>query len=389
MDNNYSLDLSIIPKELKLLLEMLDIENYYKSEIFITELVKDIDWDVFLQLAIHHRVYPIIYSKLKIIEGKLIPTHVIQTLNQEYKKNTFQMLKLSAEMEKVSELFIKNQIPTLFLKGPVLAAELYGDISLRTSKDLDILIPINALEKADKLLLSLGYEKGEFHNILNEWKWRNQHMEYFHPQKNIQLEIHWRLNPRPTKEPSFRTLWKRKRVSTVTSFPVYFLGEEDLFLYLISHGARHGWFRLRWLLDIDKIIKKGIDFDKIIFVLKKYHSFHIAGQAIILSSELLKTPINEKLRLLTVSNRSRTLAQTGVNFIKEMLPLQIITSSNIYKRYQFSLYSSYMQRIYSFMLWFYPSYFDAETLKIPKSFHFLYFPLRPFLLAWRKIRKLT
>ena len=72
----------------------------------------------------------------------------------------------------------------------------------------------------------------------------------FHPTKQIKLEIHWRLNPGPGKEPGFEELWKRKRKSTLTSNSVYMLGEEDLFLFLVSHGARHGWSRLRWLVDI-------------------------------------------------------------------------------------------------------------------------------------------
>ena len=45
-------------------------------------------------------------------------------------------------MEQVSKLFNENKINLLILKGPVLAVDLYGDISLRTSSDLDILIPI-------------------------------------------------------------------------------------------------------------------------------------------------------------------------------------------------------------------------------------------------------
>ena len=93
--------------------------------------------------------------------------------------------------------------------------------------------------------------------MLNDWKWREHHLSYFHPEKGIQLEIHWRLHPPPSKEPSFEELWKRKRKSELTTYPVYFLGQEDLFLYLITHGARHGWFRLRWLIDIDKMVEKG------------------------------------------------------------------------------------------------------------------------------------
>ena len=48
-------------------------------------------------------------------------------------------------MEQINKLCNENKIPLLFLKGPVLAKELYGDISLRTSSDLDILIPIHKL----------------------------------------------------------------------------------------------------------------------------------------------------------------------------------------------------------------------------------------------------
>ncbi|WP_432704959.1 nucleotidyltransferase family protein [Bacillus cereus] len=33
------------------------------------------------------------------------------------------------------------------------------------------------------------------------------------------------------------------------------LGEEDLFFFLVVHEARHGWFHLRWLKDIDLLIR--------------------------------------------------------------------------------------------------------------------------------------
>lgn len=386
MDKSFNLDLDLIPKELKLLLEIIKTENEDIYGSFIRESFKDIDWKLFLQLVMHHRVYPVIYSKLKKIDEKLIPQHVIQTLYQEYKKNTFQMLLLCREMEQLSKLFTENQIPLLFLKGPVIAADIYGDISLRTSKDLDILIPINSLQKAEKLLLSSGFIKSLVPYVLNEWKWKTHHIVYFHPQRNIQLEIHWRLQPRPSSEPPFNKLWERKRVSTITSYPVHFLGKEDLFLYLVSHGSRHAWFRLRWLIDIDKMLRKGINLDKTNLLLKKYQSLHLVGQALLLASQLLKTPINEEMKLLTVGNRSKEIAQMAIFFIKDILPLDIIMSSNFYRHYQFSLKSSNLQKIYPIILLFYPNSADAETLRLPKPLHFLYFPLRPFLWTWRKTR---
>lgn len=386
MDKNFSLDLDILPKELILIFEIIKADSDDCIQLKKPNLFSDIDWEYFLKLARHHRVYPFIYSKLKMVGEEWIPSHVIQTLYQEYKKNTFQMLLLSGEMEKISELFIENQIRLLFLKGPVIAADIYGDISLRTSKDLDILIPITDVEKAEKLLLNFGYERelGEF--VLNQRKWKSRHVTYTHPQKGIELEIHWRLNPYPSKEPTFNELWQKKRVSTFT-YPVYFLGKEDLFLFLVSHGARHGWFRLRWLLDIDQMLRKGLDQEKAKIFLKRNQVLHLGGQALILASQLLNTPINGEFQRLTLGNRSKKLAHYAMLFIKEMVPLDIISSTNDYRRYLFSLKSSNLQKIIHFLLLMYPSSMDVMTLRLPKHLHFLYFPLRPFLWSWRKVMK--
>ena len=92
--------------------------------------------------------------------------------------------------------------------------------------------------------------------LLNDWKWRHHHFTYYHPIQGTKIEIHWRLNPAPSKEPTFNELWSRKRKSSITSYPTYFMGNEDLFFFLVTHGARHGWSRLRWLVDIHQISKK-------------------------------------------------------------------------------------------------------------------------------------
>ena len=108
------------------------------------------------------------------------------------------MLHLSGEMEMICKVFNENHIRTLALKGPVLASDLYGDLSLRTSADLDILVPINELDKADQLSIGLGFVKeDDFQTVLNDWKWRIHHFTYFHPQNGVHCEIHWKLYPLP------------------------------------------------------------------------------------------------------------------------------------------------------------------------------------------------
>jgi hypothetical protein len=389
MDN--TLNLANVPRELNFILELLKDGNENYLQKHKVSLCRDIDWEFFLELAIHHRVFPLLSYKIKNLDEETIPDFVIRFLTQQYKNNTFQMLHLSAEMERVSKLFSENKIRTLFLKGPVLAQKLYGDISLRTSGDLDFLIPIQHLEQAEKILVDIGYVKDDYiETVLNDWRWRHHHVTYIHPDNGMKLEIHWRLHPGPGKEPSFHELWKRKNKSTLTSFPVYFLGREDLFLYLVSHGARHGWSRLRWLVDIQQIMKQRLDWEKLYTLFKTYHNPNVAGQAIILASQLLNTKVTEEMNPFLSGNCPKRLAQESIFYVERMVNLHTDPVpgevSKYHSRHLFSLMSTH-QKFFFIISFLHPYPEDAQILPLPKHLHFLYFPLRPLLWAWRKTRK--
>lgn len=407
MNKNLNLNLEDLPKELRLILEIIKIEN---NNNIRKEMFCNINWDKFIELAIHHRVYPLIYSKVKKMHIEWIPNEVFHSLYGEYQRNTFQMLQLSGEMELVSKLFSENSLRILFIKGPAIAADLYGDISLRTSKDLDILIQLSDLEKADALLLDFGYQR-EVDIIENFDEKRTSHdVKYYHPIKQIQLEIHWRLHPHPMNVPSFNDLWVRRRKSNLTSYPVYYFGEADLFLYLITHGCRHGWFRLRWLVDIDQFIRIRINGENNLTLLKKYANEHLGrrsnlfgGQALILANQLLDTPINKVTNTFKIKGYSRRLAQMCITYINEMFldnsTLNKIKSSNnkfillksnlahsfLIRRYEFTRRTGFSKVLFILGI-FSPSSKDKEILVLPKFLHFLYFPLRPFLWVWRKAR---
>nr|WP_263325092.1 nucleotidyltransferase family protein [Neobacillus sp. Marseille-Q6967] len=393
MSNKDSLDLVRIPKELKLILEIIRLENGEILQLKNVEWITHINWSLFLKLANHHRLYPLLFSKIKIIEQKIIPLGVVQTIFQKYKKNTFEMLHLSAEMEQVSKRFAENGIRLLVLKGPVLATDLYGDLSLRTCRDLDFLVSINDMEKVDELLLKQGYKKDEsfqIETVLNDWKWRHHHIAYYHPYKRVKLEIHWRLNPGPGKEPTFQELWDRKRISSHTNQSVYYLGREDLFFFLITHGARHGWSRLRWLVDINRILRQKMDWNKAIKLLKDHQSLHIGGQALLLSSELLKTPFPNEMMQFAKDKHANRLAQSTLFYLEKMVNLhseplpEYITK--YHDRYLFLLKSSQQKLLYIISI-FYPSITDVNTFRLPKFLYFLYFPLRPVFLVLRKTKK--
>lgn len=373
-------------KELHFLLTLLREEN--TSEEIIP--LKELDWNHFLELVKHHRVCPLIYIRLK-DKSDAFPPHVIEALFQEYKKNTFKMLQLTGEMETLDKVFSENNIETLFLKGPPIANDLFGDISLRMSKDLDILVREEELEKAENILLSLGYEREEISTVLNEIKWHRHHIVYYHPKKKIQVEIHWRLHPRPMKGASFEELWSRKRESQVTKHPIFFMGTEDLLLFLISHGARHGWFRLRWLKDIDQMVRtKDINYVHFKQLAIKHHQQHLVGQAFQLATLFFQMPAHEELQHIVSKKRANQLAEKALPYIKEKVQLHVHSQSKSvkksYRSYLFSI-KTMRQKCEFLVISFYPNSLDRHTFRLPKNLYFLYFLLRPFLWSWRNIKK--
>lgn len=429
-----------LSRELQLMLDLLPEEADAAEVLRRLEAPQDIGWDHFVELTLHHRVYPYLYPRLA-KAGDAVPPAVLQRLKREYQRNTLQMLQLSGEMGALAEALSERNIRSLFLKGPVLAQELYGDLSLRTSRDLDFLVPMEDLEKAEALLVELGYVKEEdFESVLGDWKWRQHHNTYQHPATRVTAEIHWRLSPAPSKEPRFDELWERSRVSPLGRH-VRYLGPEDLFMYLAVHGARHGWSRLRWLMDIDRLLGRepdarqtgqgpdarqtsqgpdarqagqqpdakqagresdaqrldrrpnaqrpghGLDAQRLTQLLTQYRCEPAAGQALLLASGLLHTPVNPELASLISHPRAQKMAQLAMFYVERMvnlhhppLPPEV---DRHYKAYQPAILSP-GQRVLYLLGFLHPYAADARTLPLPKPLHVLYFPLRPFLWTWRK-----
>jgi hypothetical protein len=381
MDNHYLLE--GVSKEFVFILNIID----GKESLVIP---KDMDWTLFISLVRHHRLFSYIFIKLKTMD-RLVPDHVLITLESLYKQSTYRMLHLTGEMLLFHKLFEKETIPLIILKGPVLAQNLYGDISLRTSSDLDVLIPLCKLKQAEEILKDHGYVKDEYiKSVLNDWKWRHHHVTYIHPEKGVKVEIHWRLNPGPSKEPSFTELWNRKGLCSITDHSVYILGKEDLFFFLVTHGARHAWSRLRWLLDIHLLLKQQLDYNAIQKLFRDNHFHPILLQSLHLCKQLLNSPLSSEFEKISSKERGIQLAKSTAFYFSQMVNLHSEpvpkSISNYHKKYSISIMSWQQKCLYSISL-LHPNPDDAEILPLPSWLHILYFPLKPLLWLRRKIDK--
>lgn len=387
IQDSVKLDLNDISKELSFLLYL--HRNNANDELLMKQYVSDLDWKMFMKLAIHHRVYPLIYLRLKGMDATLIPPEIMASLQQHYHNNVMKMLHLSREMSQICGVLKDNGVRTLLLKGPILATQLYGDLAHRTSKDLDILVDVDDVEKVERVLLQLGYELQD-ERILENWKKTSHHMSYEHKQHSAQIEVHWRLNPHYDKSFSFDSLWERRNDVMLSHQIYHYLGNEDLLSYLADHGARHGWFRLRWLMDIAMLLPMINSGDMRVHF-ERYGGQQYVGQAFILLSRLFSVDIPHDLTVLTMNSKAHRLAETALYYIKRIVKLNPVPEKSVawhYNRYLFSLMTGKQKALY-ILNKFLPNSRDASVLPLPKSLHFLYLPLRPFLWFWRRLKQPT
>ena len=229
-----------------------------KNNNFSADNFKNIDQKKFLELLKQHRLSIWFFENFI----KNSPTNfahddfIRQALEEIFKQNTLRSLFKSAELIQIYTHFTQHNIPLLFLKGELLSLQIYQALNARISGDIDILINFTDLILADKILKNLGYQRaGTPNTLLKNFKsflhWLQKDMIYTHPQKKIMVEVHWRFveDPRFMNIP-FEKLWERKTLVTLNNNNLPTLGAEDNLLYLCLHGAKHGYLRLQWLIDI-------------------------------------------------------------------------------------------------------------------------------------------
>src|SRR5215472_1806583 len=106
------------------------------------------DWARLLLLAEEHGVLGQLAASLRNLSDCVVPSELKQVLLERGRAQTFLTLRLTAELFRLLELFGKQGIPALVLKGPVLATQAYAHPSLRTYGDLDLLVRQSDIRRA-------------------------------------------------------------------------------------------------------------------------------------------------------------------------------------------------------------------------------------------------
>lgn len=365
---------------------------------------ENLDWENFDTLVTKNRIEPLVAEGIKKLPpGTVQNNAVLQKLLASQNHYALLCMRQMQTLAMLIKIFADSGIRALSLKGPILAMELYGNPALRYSRDLDILVSEEDLEKACECLETLGYEeeitvfnKTTLRRRIRQSKGEEMHRVY--TKDNICIELHWRLSYR--MDESFDELWKHRRTKVLLSQEIHYLSEYDNISYLISHAAGHGYHRLRWLIDIYEL-KKNTD----LFFAAVYRYMAEQSVGMLMLETVLILHLIPSFSMPQCSNNYFSIQRENNKVIVHyedaikkdfrkayrlaMAAYPILINDTVEngiagRKYNHLLPTLGRKKtiIRSVMAVLEPSKADLELIDLPDSLYFLYYIIRPFHKIW-------
>ena len=202
--------------------------------------LQDLGWQVLLELAEAHGV-------LLLLDQAFRERHV-QTPDffaTAVRKHLDVVARFAAELEELLKQLAKEGIEVLPLKGPVLAEALYGNVTMRSCDDLDLLVRREDFPRAGQLLLDLGFAARTAGD--------DYHRKFL--REGVLVELHYGVASPRSFPFDLDGVWDRARSEQFRDQPMRVMSDGDLVLFLCLHGLKHGFSRLIWISDLARALE--------------------------------------------------------------------------------------------------------------------------------------
>lgn len=217
-----------------------------------------VDWTLVARIAERHRVEGLVWNALR-GAGAEVPAEAGERMRAAAGRIARQNLVLTAESLRLAARLDEAGIRHLFVKGVALGALVYGSVGPKMGWDIDLLVPLAAVEPAAALLEAAGYRLqlpagvraratlARFHRHWKESVWKSA-------DGSLTVELHTRLSDNPMLLPEVGPDSPCQRVEVAKGRFLPTLGTDELFAYLSVHGASSAWFRLKWIADVAALL---------------------------------------------------------------------------------------------------------------------------------------
>jgi hypothetical protein len=348
-----------------------------------------IRWNHLLAAADRHAVLPLVAQSLQTSADDLLSAKVSQSLARNTRAQTFESIRLCAELLKIMNAFTAESIRVLSFKGPTLASLAYGSVALRPFGDLDILVSPTDAVRAARLLHRLGFPawtSSDEKNLAGECE-----ATFVRPDGQLTVDLHWALSRDglPFSVP-FEKLWAQAQRVQVGGAHVPTLATQDLCLFLCLHGTKHLWERLSWVCDIAELIRAQpqLDLNRLLHRADQMGY----GRMVLLSLELARSTLDLPLpqEIARRASSDRTVQRMSLRLQHQLLaidaappPASPLLVAIRMMGFHLRTLNRTRDRIRYLKYAMMPNPRDRNTLALPQSLHFLHLFTRPLRLFRR------
>ncbi len=219
----------------------------------------ELDWKYVFEITELHGLLPQLKARMEKFCPDALPAHASDELDRACRANAARNLALTGELLSILQVMETYGIEVVPFKGPALAERIFGSVAMRQFCDLDIMVRPDWVIRAREVLLARGYVPEFELSPAREAEYiRAEHaFQLRHPAKDCIVELHWSFGSKDQSFPlAAGEVWQRLCRARLQSRHVNALSDEDLFLYLCMHGAKHRWERLEWICSLAELAAK-------------------------------------------------------------------------------------------------------------------------------------
>lgn len=275
-------------------------------------------WEAVITAA---RAEQLIGSLAHRLEGMELPPKVASLMEAARVNAAYARTSALWEAEMARRALAPTGVPFVLLKGTALLASGASAGQGRSVGDLDILVPRDRMEEAERALLAAGWEwvKEDPYDDLYYREWMHELPPLIHRERDRMIDVHHTILPLTARRTPDAAAMVADSRQLESGLRVPFL--EDMIIHSAAHLLADGDLAggLRNLWDIDRMLRDAPQQSSFFVSLLSRADHHQLGSAVRralrLSHHIYGTPVPPALQRLAPSDRlfvRRLLARDGL-----------------------------------------------------------------------------